>query len=325
MRFTDPEQEKAFIEEAEVRTNVVSLKWTLCAVAVAVGASYWTEGAQEIERPTKQFALAQFGFAVVLIFLGIFALIAQEYAGRRNAFYYDLLTVFVSTAGIMGIIVLTGLWDYDLHGNHSELEISDALPWLAIVVCLTFLHLSFEVRTRYSWVAPVFSSAMYAAFTVPPGLSPEGFSKSVYNSVWLCVLGYLGWRSRWSIELRDRQLWNEERTLAGVVKTLTNLLEVSTDFTATCDEDCEELEGGKAFAAAFGAQRISPERITRWVVVMVSHATREAGSLASIASRIASEMRSDTLSGWPSVTDSEVNFRVVPMSHHLFSAISTAP
>ena len=125
------------------------------------------------------------GFAVVLILLGIFALIVQEYAGRRNAFYYDLITVFLSTAGIMGIVMANRLY-----GNHletSELDISDTLPLLAIAMCLTFLHLSFEVRTRYSWVAPVFSSAMYAAFTVPPGLSPEGFSKSVYNSVWLCV------------------------------------------------------------------------------------------------------------------------------------------
>src|ERR1700730_16769625 len=39
----------------------------------------------------------------------------------------------------------------------------------------------------------------------------------------------------------------------------------------------------------------------------VSHATRASGSLARIASRIASEISSATLSGWPSVTDSDVN------------------
>src|SRR5690242_10094078 len=44
----------------------------------------------------------------------------------------------------------------------------------------------------------------------------------------------------------------------------------------------------------------------RPVVTSVSHATREAGSSASSASRTASEMASATLSGWPSVTDSDV-------------------
>src|ERR1700733_9719489 len=38
----------------------------------------------------------------------------------------------------------------------------------------------------------------------------------------------------------------------------------------------------------------------------VSHATRASGSLASTASRTESEIWSATLSGWPSVTDSEV-------------------
>src|SRR6266571_9096152 len=42
------------------------------------------------------------------------------------------------------------------------------------------------------------------------------------------------------------------------------------------------------------------------VVTRVSHATRAAGSLAMMASRTASEIWSAILSGWPSVTDSDV-------------------
>src|SRR5258705_6134436 len=41
--------------------------------------------------------------------------------------------------------------------------------------------------------------------------------------------------------------------------------------------------------------------------MIASHATRASGSFARIASRIASEIWSASLSGWPSVTDSEVN------------------
>src|SRR5690606_10169371 len=44
---------------------------------------------------------------------------------------------------------------------------------------------------------------------------------------------------------------------------------------------------------------------------MVSTATRANGSCSRIASRIASEIWSQTLSGCPSVTDSEVNSRSV--------------
>src|SRR5229473_2008912 len=43
------------------------------------------------------------------------------------------------------------------------------------------------------------------------------------------------------------------------------------------------------------------------VVSRVSHATRLAGSSVRQASRMASEIWSAILSGWPSVTDSEVN------------------
>src|SRR5215471_16559100 len=47
--------------------------------------------------------------------------------------------------------------------------------------------------------------------------------------------------------------------------------------------------------------------MTRPVAVRVSQATRLTGSSARQASRIASEIWSAILSGWPSVTDSEVN------------------
>src|ERR671937_2517503 len=50
--------------------------------------------------------------------------------------------------------------------------------------------------------------------------------------------------------------------------------------------------------------------ITRPVVTRVSHATRPAGSSARTASRTESETWSATLSGWPSVTDSEVKRKV---------------
>src|ERR687888_2675036 len=53
---------------------------------------------------------------------------------------------------------------------------------------------------------------------------------------------------------------------------------------------------------------ISPATTTRPVVISVSQATRPAGSSASTASRTVSETWSATLSGWPSVTDSEVNW-----------------
>src|SRR5436190_8666508 len=46
---------------------------------------------------------------------------------------------------------------------------------------------------------------------------------------------------------------------------------------------------------------------TKPVAVSVSQATRLAGSSARQASRMASEIWSAILSGWPSVTDSEVN------------------
>src|SRR5947208_10288704 len=52
---------------------------------------------------------------------------------------------------------------------------------------------------------------------------------------------------------------------------------------------------------------ISPATRTSPVVTRVSQATRPCGSSAMIASRTASEIWSASLSGCPSVTDSEVN------------------
>jgi hypothetical protein len=51
----------------------------------------------------------------------------------------------------------------------------------------------------------------------------------------------------------------------------------------------------------------SPMTQRKSLVTAVSHATRASGSWSRIASRIASETWSQTLSGWPSVTDSEVS------------------
>src|SRR5579863_4501221 len=52
---------------------------------------------------------------------------------------------------------------------------------------------------------------------------------------------------------------------------------------------------------------ISPAITTRPVAVRVSQATRLVASSARQASRMATEIWSAILSGWPSVTDSEVN------------------
>jgi hypothetical protein len=52
---------------------------------------------------------------------------------------------------------------------------------------------------------------------------------------------------------------------------------------------------------------ISPATMTRPVVTSVSQATRPRGSSVRTASRTESEIWSATLSGWPSVTDSDVN------------------
>ena len=71
----------------------------------------------------------------------------------------------------------------------------------------------------------------------------------------------------------------------------------------------------------FGAQVvvISPIIWTRPVVQVVSQATRAPGSCFRIASRIASEIWSQILSGCPSVTDSEVNRYLDMVSCLLFN------
>ena len=56
---------------------------------------------------------------------------------------------------------------------------------------------------------------------------------------------------------------------------------------------------------------ISPATMHRPVVTIVSQATRDCGSSARMASRIESEIWSAILSGWPSVTDSEVKVQLV--------------
>src|SRR5262245_66449883 len=52
---------------------------------------------------------------------------------------------------------------------------------------------------------------------------------------------------------------------------------------------------------------VSPATTTRPVVAIDSHATRLSGSSWRMASRTESEIASQSLSGWPSVTDSDVN------------------
>src|SRR5947209_6841782 len=65
---------------------------------------------------------------------------------------------------------------------------------------------------------------------------------------------------------------------------------------------------------------ISPATTTSPVVSSVSHATRDLGSCSSRASRMASDTWSAILSGWPSVTDSEVKVQRV-MGELLLSAL----
>src|SRR2546421_2042696 len=61
--------------------------------------------------------------------------------------------------------------------------------------------------------------------------------------------------------------------------------------------------------SAYASVVTSPATCTCPVVTRVSTATRDRGSLASNASRIESLIASQILSGWPSVTDSDVNSR----------------
>jgi hypothetical protein len=69
--------------------------------------------------------------------------------------------------------------------------------------------------------------------------------------------------------------------------------------------------------SAYAVVVTSPATCTCPVVIRVSTATRLRGSWASSASRMASLIWSAILSGWPSVTDSEVNKRrtMLPFRH----------
>src|SRR5258708_36181622 len=72
---------------------------------------------------------------------------------------------------------------------------------------------------------------------------------------------------------------------------------------------------------------ISPAMTTRPVAVRVSQATRLEESSARQASRMASEIWSAILSGWPSVTDSEVNkirFFTVEVGGKILFSLETA-
>ena len=62
-----------------------------------------------------------------------------------------------------------------------------------------------------------------------------------------------------------------------------------------------------ASASIFAFVVISPPTRTKFVVAKVSQATWLSGSCLKHSSRIASEIWSQTLSGCPSPTDSEVN------------------
>src|SRR3954464_10659292 len=62
-----------------------------------------------------------------------------------------------------------------------------------------------------------------------------------------------------------------------------------------------------AWMSTYVVVEISPETTTRPVFTSVSQATRPVGSSAITASSTPSEIWSAILSGWPSVTDSEVN------------------
>jgi hypothetical protein len=67
--------------------------------------------------------------------------------------------------------------------------------------------------------------------------------------------------------------------------------------------------------STYVAVEISPATTTRPVVTSVSHATRPSRSSVRTASRTESEIWSATLSGWPSVTDSDVKEKLcAPMS-----------
>ena len=71
--------------------------------------------------------------------------------------------------------------------------------------------------------------------------------------------------------------------------------------------DLADRLAGDVLDVDVGLVEISPETTTRPVFTSVSQATRPVGSSRRTASSTPSEIWSATLSGWPSVTDSEVN------------------
>src|SRR5215211_6772526 len=62
-----------------------------------------------------------------------------------------------------------------------------------------------------------------------------------------------------------------------------------------------------SWMSTYVSVEISPDTTTRPVFTSVSHATRPFGSSRMTASSTPSEIWSAILSGWPSVTDSDVN------------------
>jgi hypothetical protein len=70
--------------------------------------------------------------------------------------------------------------------------------------------------------------------------------------------------------------------------------------------DLGDLAHVFGLSLSWSVRPTSPPITTRLVVAKVSQATRASGSSARKASRTASEIRSQTLSGCPSETDSEV-------------------
>src|SRR3978361_644564 len=70
---------------------------------------------------------------------------------------------------------------------------------------------------------------------------------------------------------------------------------------------------------------ISPETTSRPVCTSVSHATRPVGSSRMTASSTPSEIWSAILSGWPSVTDSDVNRDSLPDSWFMRPRVATLP
>ena len=74
-----------------------------------------------------------------------------------------------------------------------------------------------------------------------------------------------------------------------------------------CSRSCAPSRAPLSWMSTYVSVEISPETTIRPVLTSVSQATLPYGSSASTASSTPSEIWSAILSGWPSVTDSEVN------------------